>query len=170
MLGGNPVASMIHSIPMTLLDASRCLHCGNGEKLGTCTTGNDGLSCARCKAVWVERDKIDPSVDHKGLVCSVCWGRGIAESSRLKWEYRFPAALALIFVFFTFLLLFFSKRIGIDSGQAMTFAGTLIGSITGFYFGGAKVASSLTADHSTANTAGAEAARAPVGNAATGPK
>ena len=140
---------VIVSLPMTpLVDASRCQHCGAS---GTCTTGNDGFSCARCKAVWAERDKLDSKGDYKGLVCSVCFGRGIAESSRVKWEYRFPAALALIFVLLTFLLLFLSKPIGIPSGEAMTFAGTLVGSITGFYFGGAKTGSNSTADHSAPN-------------------
>jgi hypothetical protein len=129
-----------------LVDASQCQHCGT---LGTCTTGNNGHSCARCKAVWVKEFGIDPGKEYKGLVCSVCRGRGIAESHRVKWEYRFPAVLALIFVFLTFMLLYFRQRIGIDPGLALTFAGTLIGSITGFYFGGAKTSSSsLTADHS----------------------
>ena len=87
-----------------------------------------------------------------GLVCSVCWGKGVAEPSQSKWEYRFPAVLAIIFValgFGTLLVVFLVPLLksGADSQQfdkVLVFVSTLVGSVTGYYFGGERGKGRLT--------------------------
>jgi hypothetical protein len=117
-------------------DLANCQHC---KMTGTCTT-DSGASCNRCVAVWRERypKHFDNSKIYKGLVCSVCWGKGLAEPSQRKWDYRFPAILAATFVVLAFLLLYLGDTIGLRADKSLPFVGTLVGSITGFYFGGAK--------------------------------
>jgi hypothetical protein len=121
--------------------------------------------------MWKKKDGL-PKQDeneYKGLVCSVCHGRGLAESSRLEWEYRFPAILAGIFVTFAFFLLYFSKRMGVDPSQVLTFAGTIVGSITGFYFSGAKTPRSSTVGTGASITSADTNPKAPPGTAPISP-
>jgi hypothetical protein len=118
-------------------DLANCQHC---TMTGTCSSGDDGTSCNRCVAEWSERydKRFEAGKAYKGLVCSVCWGKGVAEPSQRKWDYRFPAILAIIFVLFAFLLLFIGTQIGLPGEKSLPFVATLVGSITGFYFGGAR--------------------------------
>jgi hypothetical protein len=76
--------------------------------------------------------------DNVGLVCSVCLGKGIVEPYALKIERRFPFFLAIGLVSLGFLVLFLSKKVGLDPDKVLPFVGTLLGSITGYYFGGER--------------------------------
>jgi drug/metabolite transporter (DMT)-like permease len=115
------------------MDLVPCAHC---ESKGSCKTG-----CPRCRAFWIQRESgLENVSDWAGIVCSVCWGKGVAEPSNQKWQYRFPAMLALlILVVAVFLLLWFSGK---DQKEAfdriLVFVSTLVGSVTGYYFGGER--------------------------------
>lgn len=64
----------------------------------------------------------------------MCRGTAQAELSSSKWNYIFPAILALTFVAAGFLVIFVFK--GSDEfKQALPFVSTLVGSVTGYYFG-----------------------------------
>ena len=121
-------------------DYVTCKHC---NETGTCKNGKDGISCSRCTAYWAEAIKgFQSSGSESGLVCSVCWGKGIAEPSSSKWVYRFPAILAIIFVVLAFfLLVLFGWREYNHFDKLLVFVSTLVGSITGYYFGGEKAKS-----------------------------
>lgn len=119
-----------------------CKHCGMS---GTCRNGINDQSCARCVSFWHESIRAMPKqADSNGLVCSVCWGKGITELSQSKWEYRFPATLAIVFVtlgFGTLLTVFLLPPSGNDHDhfdKVLVFVSTLVGSVTGYYFGGQR--------------------------------
>jgi hypothetical protein len=120
-----------------------CKHCG---ETGTCRNAFEGNSCARCKDYWIKEIKtFKPKDIESGLVCSVCWGKGVTEPTSSKWLNRFTPVLAGGFVLFAFALLFFFgflNRGSVDFDKILVFASTLIGSITGYYFGGEKATSS----------------------------
>lgn len=125
-----------------MLEFVTCKHC---VETGTCTNGHDGGSCTRCIAYWKQYvQDYTPKEDDKGLVCSVCWGKGVTEPTSSKWQNRFTPILAMVFVLLAFLLVFIFGLFKIpDFDKVLVFAGTLIGSITGYYFGGEKVANKL---------------------------
>lgn len=108
-----------------------CKHC---NETGTCNPGAE--SCGLCIKRWKTREgEVNPT---RGLVCSVCWGKGLVEASAAKWSNRFPFFLASVLVIFGFSLLFGANWAHIDGHQALTFVGTLLGSVTGYYFGGER--------------------------------
>ena len=78
--------------------------------------------------------------DATGLKCSTCWGRGLVEpTGATRWDYRTPAYLAAGLAALTFVLLFVTYNgNGEAFNKSLIFAGTLLGSITGYYFGGQK--------------------------------
>jgi uncharacterized membrane protein len=121
----------------TLVDMTECLHC---KKTGTCTSGPNGESCSRCVAYWQNRKEFLPdSGKTLGLVCSMCWGKGVAEISSSKWSYRYPAFLASAIVILAFALLFvFGIWKTEHFDKTLVFVSTLIGSVTGYYFGGER--------------------------------
>jgi hypothetical protein len=81
-------------------------------------------------------------VKHTGLVCSVCFGRGLAETASSKWDYRFPGILAILFISVAFgLLYYFSNSAHFDT--ILVFISTLVGSVTGYYFGGERSRSTV---------------------------
>ena len=125
-----------------MLEFVTCKHC---EETGTCTNGSNGDSCTRCIAYWIQYvQNYKPKEVEKGLVCSVCWGKGVTEPTSSKWQNRFTPILAMVFVLLAFLLVFVFGLFKIpDFDKVLVFAGTLIGSITGYYFGGEKVANKL---------------------------
>lgn len=90
--------------------------------------------------MWAgQKEGLIKNGSHVGLVCSVCWGKGLAELSSAKWNYRYPAILAIVFVLLGFLLLFvFAWRDYQHFDKLLVFVSTLIGSITGYYFGGER--------------------------------
>jgi hypothetical protein len=125
------------------VDHVECQHC---KHTGTCTNGLDGQSCLRCIAFWTKhKEFVSESGKPIGLVCSVCWGKGSAELSSVKWNYRTPAYLAFVIVLFGFLILFvFGWRHSEQFDKLLVFVSTLIGSITGYYFA-AKATAARTA-------------------------
>jgi hypothetical protein len=122
---------------VSTMDFANCQHC---KTTGTCCNGANGTACERCVAEWAQRYRghFESGKAYSGLVCSVCWGKGIAEPSQRKWDYRFPAILAAMFVVLAFSLLYLGNVIGLPADKSLPFVGTLVGSITGFYFGGSK--------------------------------
>ena len=118
-------------------DYVTCKHC---DETGTCK-GINGISCGRCVAFWDNSIRgFDKSTGNvSGLVCSVCWGKGIAEPSSSKWAYRFPAVLAIIVVVSAIsLLVLFEWLKSEHFDKILVFVSTLAGSVTGYYFGGEK--------------------------------
>jgi hypothetical protein len=117
------------------MDLVPCAHCVTN---GTCKNGLNQSGCAACQANWTERSgKFNDFPEKTGIICSVCWGRGLVEPSNQKWEYRFPAFLALLIIVVAFsLLLLFSNENGFD--KILVFVSTLVGSVTGYYFGGER--------------------------------
>jgi len=133
---------------MDLLERLPCRHC-SGQ--GTCKTGIGGASCAVCvrgdipflhRLLGRGRPLDFGNVVYTGLVCSVCHGRGTLEPTTFKFHNRMAPVLALIFIIFGGSLLV--KFRGHQSFDAvLTFVGTLIGSVTGYYFGGQRAAQAL---------------------------
>lgn len=117
------------------MDLVPCAHCATN---GTCKNGLNQSGCAACQASWTERSgKFNDFPEKTGIICSVCWGRGLVEPTNQKWEYRFPAILALLIILVAFILLLsFSGKSGFD--KILVFVGTLVGSVTGYYFGGER--------------------------------
>lgn len=128
------------------MDLVPCAHCHTS---GTCDNGLGKVGCARCQAFWTERGgKFENITERTGIVCSVCWGKGLAEPSNQKWQYRFPAMLALlILVAAIVLLLWFDAKEGFD--KILVFVSTLVGSVTGYYFGGERRGASVVPQHKT---------------------
>lgn len=123
------------------MDLVPCAHCTN---TGSCKNATGGTGCARCQAFWASREeRLETFLDRTGIVCSVCWGKGVAEPSNQKWQYRFPAMLALlIIVVAVFLLLWFrGEKEAFD--RILIFVSTLVGSVTGNYFGGERRGASV---------------------------
>jgi hypothetical protein len=121
-------------------DFPTCCHC---SKSGTCSNGDNDSSCERCIAKWRKeyqrkifgREYFTEQPAYRGLVCSVCRGKGVTEPTALKWERRFPFSLASGLTILGFLLLLLGKWVGLSAQEALPFVGTLLGSITGYYFG-----------------------------------
>jgi hypothetical protein len=120
-----------------MLDFVTCKHC---SETGTCSNGADGRSCARCRAHWISRDEAyKPKDEETGLVCSVCWGKGVTEPTSSKWQNRFTPVLASGFVVLAFFLVILFGALKLpEFDKVLVFASTLIGSITGYYFGGER--------------------------------
>ena len=76
---------------------------------------------------WAERYKAKFETDkrYKGLVCSVCWDKDMAEPSQNS-GVIFPAVLALIFVQLAFGLLYLGGTIGLSAEKSFRFVGTLV--------------------------------------------
>lgn len=120
-----------------------CKHC---QTTGTCKNGSDAkTSCGRCIGHWRGHwwSKLGGEA---GLVCSVCYGRGVVEPGPLKWDRRFPFFLSAGLVSLGFILLFSAHLAHIDPNNALTFVGTLLGSITGYYFAGERSRSTASAE------------------------
>jgi hypothetical protein len=111
-----------------------CKHC---NETGTCRSGEGDASCDRCAAFWARDEKFPKTGKHAGLVCSVCKGRGLAETASSQWDYWFPGILAIVFIGVSFgLLYYFHESPHFDT--ILVFVGTLIGGVTGYYFGGER--------------------------------
>jgi hypothetical protein len=127
-----------------------CAHCG---QTGRCKSGKDDSSCAVCIKrarlsappsrlwLWWHPEKPDQSavkatstpVATTGLVCSVCGGVGRAEPKTLRFLNLFLPWFASCFVALLLILLLVLALKSSDHFQAfLTFAGTAIGSVTGY--------------------------------------
>lgn len=114
-----------------MVDRYQCAHCGS---TGTCRNASDGKSCSVC----VRQHRLEPE-DNDPIVCSVCRGIGSVEPVSLGFQKHFTASLALVFVGLAFVVIFvFGVYVPEHFEKVLVFAGTLIGSITGFYFGGTQ--------------------------------
>jgi NMD protein affecting ribosome stability and mRNA decay len=104
-----------------------CAHCG---ATGTCRNGSAGDSCAVC----IKKNKIEgqPST---GLVCSVCQGCGAIEPRTARLRTLIAPIFALLIVYTALGLAWFFAG-DEHFTEVLAFAATLIGSITGYYFGG----------------------------------
>jgi hypothetical protein len=110
----------------------QCAHC---KSTGTCTTGgSDGTSCAVC----VRKQRLPSKCEglrYSGVVCSVCSGLGQVEPFTARLQHRIVPLLAIVIVYVA-LGLVWSRSGKENFHELLAFAGTLIGSVTGFYFGG----------------------------------
>jgi len=127
-----------------MLDFVTCKHCG---ETGTCTSGSDGNSCARYAAFWINHvPNYQPKESEKGLVCSVCWGKGVTEPTSSKWQNRFTPILASCFVVLAIVMVILFGLLKLEGfDKVLVFASTLIGSVTGYYFGGERGRGNLPA-------------------------
>jgi hypothetical protein len=126
-----------------------CKHCSES---GTCRNADGEASCDRCVSFWSDRLKVFPKEGkHTGLVCSVCFGRGLAETASSQWDYRFPGSLAILFILVAFgVLLYFHDSVHFD--KVLVFVSTLVGSVTGYYFGGERNRSAVRVSKGTSPT------------------
>jgi hypothetical protein len=109
-----------------------CMHC---SETGVCTTGNDSTSCQAC----VKYHELKKHQKYTGLACGTCGGLGQSEPTTERLNKRTKPLLAMGIVF---MLLLFTFILGIlknpHFSEFLVFAGTLIGSITTFYFSNSK--------------------------------
>jgi hypothetical protein len=72
---------------------------------------------------------------HHGLVCSVCGGVGFVELKTDRINRRITSLLAVLIVYFALALIgLLAATNNQYFSEMLAFSGTLIGSITGFYF------------------------------------
>ena len=109
-----------------------CKHCNES---GTCATGKDGASCIAC----VKEHELSKRQSYFGLSCAACNGIGQAEPRTERVNKRIRPVLAALTIF---LLLVFVFALAIMQNphfpEFLAFTGTLIGSITAYYFTGSK--------------------------------
>jgi len=109
-----------------------CKHCNES---GTCTSGIESQSCVAC----VKYHNLKHNKNYVGLSCGTCGGIGKAEVVTERINNRTKPLLALMVVY---LSLFFIFILGLIKspyfGEFLAFSGTLIGSITTFYFSNLK--------------------------------
>jgi hypothetical protein len=77
--------------------------------------------------------------DERGLTCSVCWGKGVTELTASQWQHRYTFILSCAFVVLAFGLVgmvSWHKPEILD--RILVFIGTLLGSVTGYFFGGVR--------------------------------
>lgn len=110
--------------------------CGHCQQSGTCTNGSGRHSCEACVR-YREGEQGVKYEDRMGMPCSVCKGRSTIEPTSLKIQNRLVPSLAVLFVLVAFYLIYFFHQTE-HFDKVLVFAGTLIGSITGYYFGGEK--------------------------------
>lgn len=115
----------------------KCAHCSAS---GTCSNGENGLSCHICADNHFPSFKKNGNKEnHKGLICSVCQGVGIAELKTDRMNKTIIPYLSQAIVFVTLILVFFiAYKSSAHHAAILTFSGTLIGSVTGYYYAGKK--------------------------------
>lgn len=109
-----------------------CKHC---NETGTCSSGKDGSSCQAC----VRHHELKAKQQYFGLACGTCNGIGQAEPMTERVNKRTKPMLAIAIVFlvliFTFILALLKNQ---HFTEFLAFAGTLMGSVTAFYFSHVK--------------------------------
>lgn len=125
----NPALQPVH------FDRLPCAHCAGS---GTCLNGPDSKSCAVCvrghRRFWGLLPSKIP-YDSAGIVCSVCSGVGNLEPLSIRLQKRIVPLLAM-FIVYVALYIVATLATRENFSEVLAFAGTLIGSITGYYFGG----------------------------------
>lgn len=110
-----------------------CKHCGTS---GTCTNGADQLACAACHNGH-QLKGLSANAPRNGLPCWVCKGTGLAESFTEKLQNRLVPFISLLIIAATFGVIFYLAFNSNElRSEVLTLAGTLVGSVTGYYFGG----------------------------------
>jgi hypothetical protein len=113
-------------------------HCGG---TGTCANGKEQTSCAVC----VTRNELSPGFFdslflkpkvYTGLLCGTCGGIGKTDTLTHRMNYRTAPLLAIILIGGCFVLIFIVLIRDVHFSEILTFCGTLIGSVVGYYFGG----------------------------------
>jgi len=105
-----------------------CKHCNES---GTCFSGKDGASCNAC----AKDHELRQNQLHFGLSCGACNGIGQAEPRTERINKRIKPVLAMGIVFFLLIFIFALALVGnTHFPEFLAFSGTLIGSITAFYF------------------------------------
>lgn len=116
------------------VNLNECKHCSG---TGTCSTV-DGKSCGKC----IQEAKLktltsffsnNNNIGDTGLVCGVCDGLGQAQTKTNKINSRARFSLAL-WITLPVLIIAVILKDSSNFPAYLTFAGTLIASITGFYF------------------------------------
>lgn len=105
-----------------------CAHC-NGS--GTCKHGREGLSCAAC----VNKNELKRG-EYFGLACGTCGGLGQTDTITYRMNHRTAPLLAIMIILSCFLLIVFGLVKDQHFQEILTFSGTVIGSVVGYYFGG----------------------------------
>ncbi|QTT91440.1 hypothetical protein [Pseudomonas chlororaphis] len=112
---------------------TECKHC---EASGTCKNGLDGSACAACHAMHLLKG-LASDAPTNGLPCGICKGTGIAELFTEKLQNRIVPFISLFIITVTLALVFYlAYGASQQQSEALTLAGTLVGSVTGYYFGG----------------------------------
>ncbi|WP_428037056.1 molecular chaperone DnaJ, partial [Amphritea sp.] len=105
------------------------------NETGTCSSGKEGASCQAC----VKNHELKGKQPYYGLACGTCNGIGQAEPTTERMNKRIKPMLALAIVF---LILTFTFALALMRNQYFTeflaFSGTLMGSVTAFYFNHSK--------------------------------
>ncbi len=113
----------------------KCAHCNN---TGTCNKGKDGSSCEVCvrkNQKWTFVFSV--SNPRYGMVCSVCEGFGKIEPFTERLHNRIVPVLALLVVYVALIIICWAACTeNKHFSELLAFSSTLIGSITGYYFGG----------------------------------
>lgn len=107
-------------------NAMPCAHCNS---TGTCSSGENNYSCAVC----VKYNKLKNDTSHKGLICSVCKGLGAGEIKSDRINNIITPFLAVVIVYFVLFIISINMN-NSNLDKLLIFGGTLIGSITGYYF------------------------------------
>ncbi|WPC03310.1 molecular chaperone DnaJ [Pseudomonas benzenivorans] len=104
-----------------------CAHCSG---IGTCKNGQEEQSCAVC----VKGSELEGKV-FVGLPCSICGGIGQAEPKTERINKRMPALLGFAVVFLLITFVFIAALTSSKYfSEILAFAGTLIGTVLGFYY------------------------------------
>jgi hypothetical protein len=104
-----------------------CAHCSG---IGICKSGQEAQSCTACIKANEVKGK-----DFFGLPCSICGGIGQAEPKTERINKRMPALLGFAVVFLLITFVFFAAVTNSKYfSEVLAFAGTLIGTVLGFYF------------------------------------
>ncbi len=105
-----------------------CAHCSGS---GTCKHGVNDASCAAC-AVKNELKK----GEYFGLACGTCGGLGKTDTVTYRMNNRTTPLLAIMIVACCFALICVGILRDQHFQEILTFSGTVIGSVIGYYFGG----------------------------------
>jgi hypothetical protein len=117
----------------------QCKHC---DGTGSCSKGKEGSSCEVCirrNLKWTLAFCF--SRPRYGMVCSVCEGTGYnyIEPLTERLHNRTAPLLAIMIVYVALFMVWIMAALKSQYfSEILAFSSTLIGSITGYYFGGKK--------------------------------
>ncbi len=115
----------------------KCAHC---DSTGTCSKGKDGSTCEVCVRKNLKWTFVfSTSKLRYGMVCSVCEGFVKIEPLTERLHNRIVPVLALLVVYVALIIICWAACTeNKHFSELLAFSSTLIGSITGYYFGGKK--------------------------------